>query len=82
MGGHCDERTICEHKIGIAAELLDATEDVVPTATVQAGTVFAQFVEDFFHLEGGEDGLNQDGRTDRATRNAEFLLGQNEDIVP
>ena len=39
----------------------DAGEDEVPAVGVEAGAVVAQFEEDFFHLEGGEDGLDQHG---------------------
>jgi hypothetical protein len=39
-------------------------------------------VEDFVHLEGGEDRLDEDGRPDRAARDAERVLGVDEDVVP
>ena len=42
----------------------------------------AQLVEDLVHLEGGEDGLDQDGRLDRPVRDAEPRLGPGEDVVP
>src|SRR6185436_15095417 len=51
-------------------------------AGVEAGAVLAQLVEDLVHLEGGEDGLDQDGRLDRALRDAERVLRAHEDVVP
>ncbi len=44
--------------------------------------MFAQFVQDFFHLERREDRFEQHGRLDRALRNAEFVLRHHEDVVP
>jgi hypothetical protein len=44
--------------------------------------VVAQFVEDFFHLEGGEDGFDQHGGLDRALRQADVILRHDEDVVP
>jgi hypothetical protein len=35
--------------------------------------VVAQFVQDFFHLEGGEDGLDQHGGLDGALRQADVV---------
>ena len=42
----------------------------------------AQFVEYLVHLEGGSDGLDQDGRLDRAIGNAKRFLCVHEDAVP
>ena len=44
--------------------------------------MFAQFVQDFVHLEGGQDGFDQHGRLDRALRQAQFVLRHDEDVVP
>ena len=44
--------------------------------------MLAQLVEDFVHLEGGEDGFHQHRGLDGAARNAEFVLGHAEDVVP
>ena len=44
--------------------------------------MLAQFVEDFFHLERGDDGLDQHRRLDGALRQAQFVLGHHEDVVP
>ena len=68
--------------VGPRAELLDHAEDVVPAAGVQAGSMLAQLVEDLLHLEGGEDGLDQDRCPDRALRDAELVLREDEGVVP
>ena len=65
-----------------AAELLDDAEDVVPAAGVETRGVLAQLEQDLLHLEGGEDRLDQDGGADRAARDAEGVLGGDEDLVP
>jgi len=44
--------------------------------------VLAQLVQDLFHLERGEDGLDQHGGLDRAARQAQLVLGAHEDVVP
>jgi hypothetical protein len=44
--------------------------------------MLAQLVEDLLHLERGEDGLDEDGRFDRALRDAELVLRQHESVVP
>jgi hypothetical protein len=41
-----------------------------------------QLPQDLVHLEGGDHGLDQHRRADRAVRDAEFLLRQREDVVP
>src|SRR5204862_1846509 len=71
-------RAIRQH----GTELLDAAEDVVPTAGVQPDRALAQLVENLLHLEGGKDRLDQDRRPDRARREAELGLGQLERVVP
>ena len=44
--------------------------------------MLTQFVQDFFHLERGEDGFDQHGGLDRALRQADLVLGHHEDVVP
>ena len=66
----------------VALELLDAGEDVVPATGIQARAVLAQLVEDFFQLEGREDGLDQHRGLDGALWNADFVLGHDKDVVP
>jgi hypothetical protein len=41
MSGHRYQGAIGQNKIWLVAESLDATEDVVPTSTVQAGGMFS-----------------------------------------
>ena len=73
--GHRDLGAVGQDEVGLAAELLDEAEDVVPAAAVEAGRVVAQLVEDLVHLEGGQDRLDQDGGADRAPRDAESTPG-------
>ena len=44
--------------------------------------VLTQFVQDFLHLEGGEDCFDENGRLDRSLRQADEFLGHDEDVVP
>ncbi len=41
-----------------------------------------ELVEDFVHLERGQDGLDQHGGLDRALGQAQRLLGKEENVVP
>ena len=81
--GHGHRGAVRQHKLlaGVA-EVLDDAEQVVPAAGVQAGGVVPEFVEDLVHLERGGDGLDQDGGADGALRDAEVVLGEDEDLVP
>ena len=82
MAGHRHQRPIRQHELGVAAELLDEAEDVVPPPAVESHDVVAQFVEDLVHLEGGQDGLDQHGGLDRADGEPQLLLRHHEDVVP
>ncbi|MNM75117.1 hypothetical protein D3C81_868900 [compost metagenome] len=44
--------------------------------------MLAQLIQDLFHLERGEDGLDQHGGLDGALRQADFVLRHHEDVVP
>ena len=44
--------------------------------------MIAQLVQDLVHLERGGDGLDQHRRLDRAARDAELLLREDEHVVP
>ncbi len=44
--------------------------------------MLAQLIQDFFHLEGGQDRFDQHGCLDGALRQADFVLGHDEDVVP
>ena len=68
--GHADLRPIWKDQVSVIPEFLDEAEDVIPAAGVQPGGVVAQLVEDFLHLEGGENRLDQHGRADAAAWNA------------
>ncbi len=79
---HHDLRAVRQDEVRVFAEALDVAEDVVPAAAIEAGDVVLQLVEDFVHLEGGGQRLDEDGDLDRAVRNAELLLRMDEDVVP
>ena len=70
-----------EVRAGVA-EVLDDAEQVVPAAGIEPGGVVAELVEDLLHLESGRDGLDQHRGPDGAVRDAERLLGEDEDVVP
>ena len=80
--GHRDVITIGEYDIFVVAKFFNATENVVPAAAIQSRRMLAQLIQNFVHLEGSENGFDQHGRLDRALRDAEFLLGDGENIVP
>ncbi len=77
-----DQAAVGEDEVRPAAELLQAAEDVVPAPAVQPCGMFAQFVQHLVHLEGGQYGLDQHRRLDRAAQDAEALLGMDEHLVP
>src|SRR5205807_2801358 len=64
------------------AEGLDEAVDVIPAPGVQARGMLPQLVQDFFHLERGEDVLDEHRRLDAAAGNAEGVLSKDEDVVP
>ncbi len=73
--GHGDLGTVGQDQVVVLGELLDGAEDVVPAPGVEAGGVVADLVEDLFHLEGAEDGFDQDRGADGAAGDAELVLG-------
>src|SRR5215469_4026013 len=44
--------------------------------------MIAQFVEDFVHFKGRQDGLDEDCGPDCTVRDAQFFLCQDEDVIP
>ena len=44
--------------------------------------MIAQLIQDLVHLEGGQDGFDQDGGANGAPRDAQLILSQVEDVVP
>src|SRR6266542_1999542 len=64
------------------AEDLDETEDVVPAPAVESGRVVAEFVQDFVHLEGAPNRLDQNRGPDGPLGYTEVILGKHEDVVP
>ncbi len=82
-GRHRDRVAVRQDEPGSAVtEVLHDGEQVVPAPRVQPGGVVAQFVEDLLHLVRGSDRLDQDGGADRALRDADVVLGEDEDVVP
>jgi hypothetical protein len=73
---------LARQKSGFFLELLDAGKNVVPAAGVEACGVLTQFVENFFHLEGRQNGFHQHRCLDRAAWQADVLLGHDEDVIP
>ena len=74
--------SVCEAKLLVRTEFLDAGKHVVPTADVQAGGVLTQFPQHLIHFERRKHGLDQDSAFDRTLRHAQFVLRHHEDVVP
>ena len=79
---HGHLRAIGKHEIRPVSKLLDDAEDVVPASGVEPARVIAQLVKDLLHLERSQDRLDEDGGADRASRNAERILREVEDVIP
>ena len=71
-----------ESQIPSIPEFLDDAEHVVPATGIVPAGVIAQLVEDLVHLEGAEDGLDEDGGADRSARDADGVLRGVEDVIP
>mmetsp|Transcript_33577 Transcript_33577/g.54619 ORF Transcript_33577/g.54619 Transcript_33577/m.54619 type:complete len:340 (-) Transcript_33577:492-1511(-) len=80
--GHAHRVAVRQQRLGVALELLDVAEDVVPAAAVHAQRVRAQLVQDLVHLEGRRDRLQQHRGAHRARGHAQVALGSQEDVVP
>src|SRR6185295_11440519 len=80
--GHRYLGPIREDEPRIAADGLDEGEDVVPAPEIESGRMIAQLLEEFLHLPGRPERLDQDRRPDTPPRQAEFLLRIDEDVVP
>ena len=55
-----DPAPVWHDGLGVCPEGLDEAEDVVPSATVEPGTVFPQLKKDLIHLKSCWQSLNQD----------------------
>src|SRR5712672_1427914 len=64
------------------AKLLDEAENVVPAPAVQPRGMVAQFVKDLVHFERRQNRFDQDGGANRSARNAQFILGKTEHVIP
>src|SRR5271168_1321417 len=82
MPVHRDRGAVGQSQIFAIAEFLDEVEDVIPSATVQAGGVVLQLEKNFIHLKGGGQSLDKHGSPDGAARNTERILREVEDAVP
>ena len=67
---------------GLGPELLDEAEHVVPAARVEPARVVPELPQDLVHLERGRDRLDEHGGADRALREPEPALGEDERVVP
>jgi hypothetical protein len=79
---HGDLVSVRQHEVRTTAELLDETEDVIPSAAVEPDDVVLELVQDLFHLEGREDRLDQHSHLDRLRRDAELRLRVLENVGP
>ena len=82
MCRHRDISAVGEQKIRFISELFNAREDVIPATAVQPRGMVAQLVENFVHLKGCGNRLDQHCRADGAVRHTEFFLRQLECIIP
>src|SRR5260370_31739873 len=82
MSGHGDAAAIRENCVGIVGEFLDVTEDIVPASCVQARGMLPQFIEDFVHLESGQDRLDQNSSLDRSRLKSQRLLRMEKHVIP
>ena len=82
MPGHGDLGAVGENIFRQVFELFNKTEDIIPAPAVEAGHVFPEFIENFFRLEGGQNGFDEYRCLDRATGDIQEILGPDKDIVP
>ena len=64
MPRHGDLGAIRENIFGNFFKAFDETENVIPPAAVEPGSMIPQFVKDFIHLKSRQDRLDQNGRFD------------------
>ena len=79
---HGDLCAIRQNAVRLLTEDLNEAEDVVPAPAVQARGVIPQFVENFVHLEGAANGLDEHSGPNATARNAQVVLRKIEDVVP
>src|SRR6266853_1958823 len=82
MSGHGDAAAIRENGVGIIGEFLDVTENIVPASGVQARGMFAQFIEDFIHLESSQNRLDQNSSLDCSGLQSQRLLRMEKHVIP
>ena len=82
MGCHSYLGAVGINELRMIAELFDGAKDIVPAATVQTRGVLPQLIEDFVHLKGRQDGLDENRRFNSTLGNAQLILSQYKHIVP
>ena len=74
MSRHGYAPAVRQNIFGIVGELLDEAENIVPASGIQARRMLAQFIQDFVHLKGSQDGLNENRGFDGAARDSQRRL--------
>src|SRR5208282_6789526 len=82
MHFHRDLRPVRQYEFRMRTKLLDVAENVVPAPAVQSRGMVAQFVKNLVHLERRQNGFDQHGGANRSSRNAKFVLGKTEHVIP
>src|SRR5262249_33154481 len=80
--GHRYLCSIRHDEIHLACELLNVTENVVPSPAVQACAVMPQFVENLLHLEARQNMFDEHSRFDSSLRDVQRLLGSYKNVIP
>src|SRR5580700_9738434 len=82
MCGHRDQGAIGENELRVVSKPFGAAKDIIPTPTIEARRMIAEFVQNLIHLKRGQDGFDKNCCPDRASGNAQFVLSQVKDVVP
>ena len=79
---HGDIHAVREHGIEVCPPSLDEAKYIVPPSAIETTRVLSQLEQNFLHLEGGGEGLDQHGSTDGSLGNTDVALGESKDVVP
>ena len=66
----------------VEPSLLDEAEDIVPASAIQTRGVVPELEQDFFHLEGRWESLDEHRGADDILGDTEIGLREVEDVVP
>src|SRR5699024_9254283 len=82
-GGHRDTVPV-RKDIGrpTVPEIFDDTEQVIPSTSIQTGSVVPQLIENLVHLEDGGNRLDEHGGPYCAVLDSQCTFGMGEDVVP